>query len=362
MTSLKSALTAAAGDGIITADQALALEPYLNERGISSVSPVEADEHDVLTDARLAEDSEQPRFVRGFHDILITIGVVVALVGVWGLGSAFAVFPAVLLLAEILVRRQRLALPAVVLTLALVQATAIAAALLIDEGAGPVFTEGLKVLPVIAVALGVFYWRYRVPLALSLLFLSLAAFAMCLVFTVLEKVTGSANLLIDYSTLSAGVFLVFALAVFGVAMAYDVSDPHRRTRLSDVAFWMHLAAAPMLLYAMLSFVFLKKLSGDWWNDSTLFHAITVVLIVAVFMAIGLVIDRRAFVTSGLVSLGLAIWTILSRGQAVLSDYASVTVLLVGIVVLSIGVFWQSLRRLTIRPLPDMIKAYLHPAL
>lgn len=358
MTSLKLALEAAAGEGIITADQALALEPYLSRRGVAA--PAVAEDR-VLMDARLAEDSEQPRFVRGFHDILITIGVIVALAGLWGLGSIFAVVPAVIILAEVLVRRQRLALPAVVLTLALVQAVAMAAMLLLGETGNESFSVGLKILPVIAAGLSLFYWRYRVPLSLSLLFLTVVAFAMCAVFTLLTSATGSANLLTDHGTLSASIFLLFALAVFGLAMAYDVSDPERRARQSDVAFWMHLAAAPMLLYAMLSFVFLQKLSGDWWNDSTLFHAVTVVLIVAVFMTIGLVIDRRAFVTSGLVSLGLAIWTILSRGPSVMSDYASVTVLVVGIVVLSIGVFWQPLRRLVIRPLPEAIKARLHPA-
>lgn len=358
MTALKTALEAAAGEGIITADQAQALEPYLSRRGVVVSAPT-VDR--LLDDARLAEDSEQPRFVRGFHDILITIGVIVALAGLWGIGSVFAVVPAVILLAEVLVRRQRLALPAVVLTLALVQAVAMVAMLLLGETTDESFNDGLTILPVIAVGLGLFYWRYRVPLSLSLLFLSVAAFAMCAVFSLLTKATGSANLLADHSTLSASIFLLFALAVFGLAMAYDVSDPQRQSRQSDVAFWMHLAAAPMLLYAMLSFVFLQNLSGDWWNDSTLFHAVTVVLIVAVFMTIGLVIDRRAFVTSGLVSLGLAIWTILSRGTSVMSDYASVTVLVVGIVVLSIGVFWQPLRRLVIRPLPAAVKARLHPA-
>ena len=65
------------------------------------------------------EESEAPRFIRGFHDILITIGLVVGLVGLGGLASIYAVIPAAIVLAEILVRRQRLALPAVTLTAAI---------------------------------------------------------------------------------------------------------------------------------------------------------------------------------------------------------------------------------------------------
>ena len=66
----------------------------------------------------------------------------------------------------------------------------------------------------------------------SLLFLTVVAFAMCAVFTLLTSATGSANLLTDHSTLSASIFLLFALAVFGLAMAYDISDPRRQSRQS----------------------------------------------------------------------------------------------------------------------------------
>ncbi len=64
-------------------------------------------------------DTETPRFVRGFHDVLITIGVAVALGGLWGLAALYAVLPAIIVLSEILVRRQRLALLTVSLTIAL---------------------------------------------------------------------------------------------------------------------------------------------------------------------------------------------------------------------------------------------------
>ena len=88
----------------------------------------------------LVGDTETPRFVRGFHDVLITIGIVILLAGIWGVSTVYGALPAILILAEVLVRRQRLALPAVALTVAFVQWIAVVAALVLEtdgEGISP---------------------------------------------------------------------------------------------------------------------------------------------------------------------------------------------------------------------------------
>lgn len=363
MASIQDALSSAADEGIITAAQMERLVPFLIEKG-AIVHGSEPPATDARTDdAALAEESEQPRFVRGFHDILITIGIVVALLGLWGLGSLFAVLPAIVVLAEILIRRQRLALPAVVLTVALIQWTGVFAMLVVDWV--PEFLNNLMralvALPIWAAVLAAFYWRYRVPLALAAMLVSLVLLAVDVVLLLMTKATGSFYIFIEYPGLSACVLLVGALGLFTAAMSYDIADPGRKTRLSDVAFWLHLAAAPALLYAMLSFIFLRNVSGDWWGDATSpGDAAAVLAIVIVFMIVGLVIDRRAFVTSGLLSLGLAIWTILQRGGVAFTDYFSVTVLAVGVVVLLIGIFWQALRRAIVSTLPAVVTSRLHP--
>lgn len=366
MASIRDALNTAADAGIITAAQAEKLVPFLLgvDTGASGETHSAIGELSSAADALEAEESEQPRFVRGFHDILITIGVIVALVGLWGIGSLFAVLPAIIILAEILIRRQRLALPAVALTVALIHWTGMFALLVVDTAALDgldALTRGLLVLPIFVAVLSVFYWRYRVPLALATTLLALSLLAMDIVLVLLSKALGSAEIIAEHSGLAAAVFLISALGIFSAAMSYDIADPARKGRQSDVAFWLHLAAAPALLYAMLSFIFLRNVSGDWWGDATSpGDAAAVLAIVVVFMAIGLIIDRRAFVTSGLLSLGLAIWTILQRGGVAFTDYFSVTVLAVGIVVLMIGIFWQVLRRAIVSVLPASITSRLHP--
>ncbi len=115
MPELKLILDEATREGIIPVQAAERLLPFLIERGVrADGQPVEQ-----RAEPTAFSDTETPSFVRGFHDVLITIGIIVALAGLWGIASVFAVLPAIVVLAEILVRRQRPALPAVVLTVAL---------------------------------------------------------------------------------------------------------------------------------------------------------------------------------------------------------------------------------------------------
>lgn len=367
MTELNRALAGAAEKGIISAHQVSDLEAYLADRGISfgPVAPdAAADRDDAALDARAAEDSEQPRFVRGFHDILITIGVVVVLIGLWGLGGPFATLPVILVLAEILVRRQRLALPSVVLTLALAHWVVMVTQILMTEyqASSPPLTFVLTFLSAFPIPLALFYWRYRVPLALAGLVLSIALIAVAVFLFSLDKVLGINVVSDDYLPLLPPILLVGALGVFAVAMRYDVSDPRRVTSRSDTAFWLHLAAAPALLYAMMGVVFTTNGAGTWWDGrASSGQAVAAILIVVLFMLVGLVIDRRAFVTSGLLSLGGAVWTMLSKTGASLDGYVFVAFAVVGVTVLFIGIFWQRLRRMVMSFLPAGITTRLHAA-
>ncbi|MEI2300216.1 hypothetical protein [Ensifer sp. MJa1] len=367
MTELNRALARAADKGIISAHQVGDLEAYLAERGFGFgpvPADIAADKADAALDGQTAEDSEQPRFIRGFHDILITIGVVVVLIGLWGLGGPIITLPVILVLAEILVRRQRLALPSVALTLALVHWVGTTLLHFVSDQADTwkPLIYALAYLSAFPIPLALFYWRYRVPLALAGLVLSIALVAVVAVLAALEKSLGIDIANDNGFMLLPLTLLVGALSVFAVAMRYDVSDPQRVTTRSDTAFWLHLAAAPALLYSLMGLVFLTNGGGTWWDGQAGFgQATAAILIVALFMLVGLVIDRRAFVTSGLLSLGGAIWTMLSQADASLDSYVFVAFAAVGATVLFIGIFWQKLRRIVIDLLPETMTARLHAA-
>lgn len=369
MQNVKSVLDAAAGEGIISSEQASRLAPYLEERGVTFSAGTDTGVTDIAgprgADAIApVEDTEAPRFIRGFHDVLITIGIVIVMSGIWGIGSFLAALPAIVILAEILVRRQRLALPAVVLTIAYAQWIFFTALVglteMFGENVDPLLRFLLMAVP-FPVALLPFYWRYRIPLSLGVLILSVFSLALALVFLGLSRATGDPDFISNRPALSSTIFLVTALGLFAVAMWYDLSDRLRISRWSDIAFWLHLAAAPALLYSMLAFVFLGKLDSSVFSgDAGAGRALVVVAIVILFMAIGLIIDRRAFVTSGLASLGFATASILQRMQAQPESYAFATLLIVGLIVLTIGVGWPHFRRWIFAALPPALKEKLPP--
>jgi hypothetical protein len=313
------------------------------------------------------EESESPRFIRGFHDILITIGVIIGLLGLGGLASVYAVIPAAIVLAEILVRRQRLALPAVVLTIALVTACGIGAYPLVDIG-DSLTTDRLEFFILAAVTCAVcllYFWRYKVPLALAVGLVTGLGTCVYALALFAELVSGN-DMLFETHPVMASVYLgIFAALVFGTALKFDFADRLRLTRRSDVAFWMHLAAAPAILYTILLLVFLPG-EGEWFSaDTNLYQAAAIVVAVVALMLIGIILNRRAFVTSGLLSFGYAFKVLLTEGgvERFFSSGETLTfviLLAVGIVVLSLGIGWQPLRRAVVGNLPDAIRLVVPP--
>lgn len=358
MAELETILDDAAREGLIPVEAKATLLPFLLARGVTAPMPARPDE-----DALPAwSDTETPRFIRGFHDVLITIGVVVALCGLWGLASIFVVLPAIVLLSEILVRRQRLALPAVVLTIALVFWTGSFTSLWLAQkvnflqGVG----GGIRFVAVFPPVLGIYYLRYRVPLALALCIMSVLALVIELFCRAVLWSVGDPLLFVNHPGILSAVFLACALGLFAAALSFDLRDRDRRTTRSDTAFWLHMGAAPALLYSTMS-IFL--LQGNMLELTQAISAKTfvVVLTVAILMLIGLIIDRRAFVTSGLLSLGYALYGVFRMGSATMDTYVFTTLLVVGVIVLVIGTGWMSLRRRVIGVLPAGIVARLPPA-
>ncbi len=362
-------LAEATSGGVISASQRERLLAMFAE------SPAGAGELDRPTDNepyQPEELSEAPRFVRGFHDVLITIGVVAALAGLWGVApirigladGAVGVLIATIVLAEFLVRRQKLALPAFALTVAY----AISAAAIIIPLANSALEQrgeaatGSLVFLLLPVILAPFYWRYRVPVALA------AIIAMVFVFFFMfGAALMDANRDGGQDVLAAGgpwlglLALSCAVALFTVAMSFDLRDRNRVTRRSDVAFWLHLVTAPALLYAGFS-VTLGWQGGFWWSrEPGIYEAVVAVALVAVMMGIGILIDRRAFVTAGLISLGAAIYTLVWKAGLEFSSLSAFAILAVGVIVLMLGTGWRQLRRAFLARLPNGLRQRLPPA-
>ena len=342
-------------------DQLLSLQRELSGAGrMPGGYLAELNQHnDADDDAEDSRAREMPRFVRGFHDIIITIGIIAVAGGAVMLFRLFALIPLSLLLAEIFVRRQRLALPAFTLTVTFMIGSFYLASRLLD-GAPPE-TRTPLLLAIGFAALALFYWRYRVPVALACLIAS----GIGALFTLtLTAITGDGDYMqmgIAYPRLIGVVSLGFALLSFAIAMRFDTLDPGRVTRRSDVAFWLHLVTAPALLFSLLLLIFVNS---ELWESHGTANAIITIGIVAGMMLVGIFIDRRAFVTSGLISLGVAVYYMLVHegglGERFQATALALSLVVVGLVVLSLGSCWRALRGLIIPRLPLALQAKLPP--
>jgi hypothetical protein len=368
MADLRSVLDEATQAKLISPETSDRLLPFLADRGVAVsegfVAAQPEPPHTLAEELLSVEpDTETPRFIRGFHDILITIGVVILLCGLWGIASLYVVLPAIILLSEVLVRRQRLALPAVALTIALVSWTA-KFMTLADPAIDSIWSGTdfpILYLAGFPVALGLYYLRYRVPLSFALCVMSGLGLLLALIFRAMQWISGDPLFPVDRLGVLGAILLFSALSLFAIALYFDLSDTKRVTRRSDIAFWLHMATAPALLYSTI-FVFSPEGSLFDLAQSVSARTPTVVITVALMMLIGLIVDRRAFVTAGLLSLGVAIYGVFRHGGASVDTYLYMTLLTVGVIVLVIGIGWVPLRRLTLRLLPHSLSSRLPRAL
>lgn len=343
---LRESLKAAAEAGIITTGQVEPLAAFVEARAVQTA--------DGAADVpNQEEDSEIPRFIRGYHDILITIGIVVVLIGLGGLATIYAAIVAVIVLAEIFVYRQRLALPSFALTLAFAICTGWMIINLDRDyvsGEMSALSASAPHLALLAaaecLALALFYWRYRVPVAF-------AALTIAGVVTVTGLALSGLYRGGDFSLYGNTLLLISGLILVGIAMRFDILDPKRIYARSDIAFWLYLVAVPAIL---------KGIFGSVQPQTTQGAAL-VILVVALMMILGLLLDRRAFVTAGLVYLGYAFAALIGRNTGLLGGIATSNTVLwilvaIGLIVLTVGFGWRFFRQHLLGGLPISLRARL----
>jgi hypothetical protein len=309
-----------------------------------------------------AADEESFRLLTGFNDIFVSIALVIAL-GALGwltgqmaapLGLA-AVAAASWALAEFFTRRRRMALPSILLLFAFVGGV---------SGCALVFPLGEAHLPIprmfVAGAVGAIaaflHWRrFKVPVTVAAGALTVGAAAIAMVET-----TFASRTITLYAVLAAG------LVVFALALAWDTSDRLRKTRRADVAFWLHLLAAPAIVhpaFALLGVTAIgtaRVIRTAGPDPSALLSAGLAIAIYAALAIVALVVDRRALMVSGLLYLIYAMNAALRATGALTLSFA-LSALIVGAALLLLSAFWATARRGALRLAPRTWRERLPPA-
>lgn len=345
-------LRAAVSAGIVTESQAASLSTLAHSRRGAREN--------------LAPGDEPFELFKGFNEIFIVIGLIILAVGWGGLvgvtatqeitnpqqaAVTYGIIGAAIiwLLSEYFVRRRRMVAPAIALSIFFAGNAAMA---LVAYFAEPFMLaqEDFSSLPlpfaIGTLALCVYWFRFRVPFAMAMIAIGLFIVALLVAATS----QGTPESFDDLFLLSAGgpfawITLALGVIVFIVAMVFDMSDPHRVTRRSANGFWLHIVAAP----ALVNTIALTLLNQGGSNANILLLAF-----LAVFALVAIIIDRRSFLIA-------AIGYIVALSATVFEgEGAATTVLILGIILLLLGAFWERIRAVLLGLLPNRFPKHRLP--
>jgi len=323
-------------------------------------------------------DEENFRLLNSFNDIFVTIGIVIMLFAAGAIGQqlgqmlvavpqmnwdsdytqadmdafqqamglrvtvSIAIAGGLIALtswplAEFFTRRRRMALPSIVLLLGFVAAvfigtTALGISLIGSKDSEPYAGYLIAGGGLIAVLVAWLHWlRFKVPITVAAGAAALSATGIGLILAAIEPLD------LEMGDVALWLTFVAGLGVFAFAMRWDLKDPARTTRRSDVAFWLHLLAAPMIAHPI--FYGLGVVGG---SDIGIGKAVAVLAIYVAFGIVALIVDRRALLVSALIYVLVALTYLFDEFGAVELTVA-LTALVIGSALLTLSAFWAPIR-------------------
>lgn len=291
-------------------------------------------------------DEEHFRLITGFNDLFVVIACLLILLSVAWIGAvparwigAISVAVVAWFLAEFFVRKRQMALPAIVLSVTFI-GSVLASVFLLSENTGIAVVIGISIACALAMIAAWLHWlRFHVPITIALGVAAGLAAVVALLTVVIPNAKNWPTTLL----------LICGLVVFALALRWDASDTARRTRRSDVAFWLHLLAAPLLVHPL--FALLGVLRGE----TTIGQAASVIALYVAMAFIALCINRRALMVSALAYVLYVFSTVLKQ-YGVVSLNLAIAALIIGSALLLLSAFWHTSRAYALRLLPIAARA------
>lgn len=307
-------------------------------------------------------DEENFRLVTGFNDIFVAIACLLVISsGLYAVGFKYMwaggliVAAVSWIMAEMFTRKRRMALPSIILLMAFVLGLALfsgeLAALALPQhlvthhhqfqGRDEVWSTYERYpwqdatialcAAIFGMAGAIAHWlRFRVSI-------TIAAGMAALVLILLASIAATTGLKLETNPVMAPAAFACGIAVFAFAMRWDLLDRDRLTQRADIAFWLHLLAAPLIAHPL--FFWVGALNDNVSNS----RSFGVLAIYVVFAFVALVVDRRALLVSALLYVLVALNGILTQFGSIGASLA-ITTLIIGCALLALSIFWASLRR------------------
>ncbi len=287
-------------------------------------------------------DEENFRLISGFNDIFVVIASILLLLSASWVSDDIspqlsALVVAILSwgLAEFFVRKRKMSLPAIVLLISFVSSVFVGVSRMFEST-----TEVSLMFSAAATVIAAFiHWkRFAVPITVAAGVMALVLFLITMFLTISENFT-------DYIE-----YVVFLLGIgtFLLAMYWDASDTKRLTRNSDVAFWLHLLSAPLIVHPVFA------ISGIFTQNAGNETILIIVILYLVLSAISLIVDRRVFMVSSLVYVLYALNT-LFKTYGIENNSFALTGILIGFSLLMLSGYWSKTRSFLLRFIPQYIR-------
>jgi hypothetical protein len=351
----------AVASGVISAADADALRAYIESQRSTAIP-----------------DEEQFRLITGFNDIFVSIAAAILLFAVGWIGQSIGQATGIIVtdgdkfgpsflaplavaatswaLALFFTAKRRMALPSILLLLSFVGGVLASTAFLLVQIIGPdrindqnqaVAAAVGGVAAAVSAAAAWLHWRrFHVPITVAAGAAAIAGLFLAIVIAIVQPGDSATA-----KNIILGFVLLLGIGVFLFAMWWDSSDRARITRRSDVAFWLHLLAAPMIAHPIFTLMGL--------NNGTVGtgEALVVVGLYILFGLTALAVDRRALLVSALAYVLYALTELFKRFGAVELNVA-LTALIIGSALLLLSAYWHQARRLVVTRLPSNLQARL----
>ena len=315
------------------------------KKGIFSYSAVEEFRNQISPTPPITDEQEHFKLVGGFNDIFIVIACGLLLFSTFSILKSINISLGYLVflllswgLAEFFVLKRKMALPAIMLLIAFVGST-----IGLSDSLLPISTEAGAMLAAILSATSAYiHWqRFRVPITVAVASVALIGLIISLLRVVFP----------DIDSWSSPLLLLCGLFTFAFAMSWDASDTSRKNYRSDVGFWLHLLAAPLIIHPI--FTGLNILNGEESN----FSMAVVVLLYLLLTTISICIDRRVLMVSSLIYFITALSGLL-ESYDMMGSSSAFTGIFVGVMLLLMSGYWQRIRIILVNQLPIFVRACL----
>ena len=344
--------------GVITPEAADALRGYIETQRTTAIP-----------------DEEQFRLITGFNDIFVSIAAAILLFAVGWIGQSIGQSTGLFIsdhgetgpsflaplavaatswgLAMFFTAKRRMALPSILLLLAFVGGVLVTTGFLLVEIIGPDRFNGQSQLlgatvggisaAIAAVAAWIHWRRFHVPITVAAGAAAVAGIFVSAVVAIVQPGDSKSAM-----NLILGFVLLLGIGMFLFAMWWDASDRARLTRRSDVAFWLHLLAAPMIAHPIFTLLGLNN------GSVSTGEGLIVVGLYILFGLTALAVDRRALLVSALAYVLYALTELFKRFGAVELNIA-LTALIIGSALLLLSAYWHQARRLIVTRLPSNLQ-------